>query len=265
MKEPTAAEAAEAAKGLTFEIVWAALMESRRQMDEWRAEMQEDARKREEEDARRRAEYEESTRKRDEEAQKREEEYARKRAEYEAEARKRDEEARKRDEEMQKRAEESRLNLEKAMAETRRQLGGIGNTIGELTESMFYGDLWEKFAEYGIPVTSQSVRRTFRDENKTLIAEADVYIENGEYTIPVEVKTKLTEKDVDEHIERIEVIRKYLDARGDKRKLLGAVAGGIVNEKVLKYAQAKGMFVLVQSGDSVTIADTPKGFKAREW
>ena len=45
MEITTAAQAAEAAKGLTFEIVWAALMESRQQMEksneEFKKQMQE--------------------------------------------------------------------------------------------------------------------------------------------------------------------------------------------------------------------------------
>ena len=76
---------------------------------------------------------------------------------------------------------------------------------------------------------------------------------------------QLTKADVDEHIERIEIIRMHLDTKGDKRKLMGAVAGGVVADKVLSYAQENGLFVIVQSGDSATIADAPEGFKAREW
>jgi len=211
----TAAQAAEEAKGLTFEIVWTALMESRQQME-----------------------------KSNEEFNKRMQES---------------------DEKMQKQMQESKERTDKILDELSKNIGGVNNSLGDITESMFSGKLWDKFEEYGIPVTSQSIRRTFRDGKKNMIAEADIFIENGQYAIPVEVKTKPTEKDVDEHIMRIEAIRLYFDARDDKRKLLGAIAGGIVSEKVLKYAQTNGLFVLVQSGDSVTIADTPEGFKAREW
>ena len=228
----TAEEAAEAAKGLTFEIVWAALMENRLQLQETRKQFEEQNRE---------------WQKRMEESQKLA-----------------TEESQKRMEESRKLADESHQKLEKSIAEVNRQLGGLGNSIGELTESMFSGALWSKFSEYGITVGSQSARKRFSDGDR-VIAEADIFIENGEYAIPVEVKTRLTEKSVDGHIERIEVIRRYFDDKGDKRKLLGAVAGGMVTENMLKYAQDKGLFVLVQSGDSVTIADTPQGFKPREW
>jgi hypothetical protein len=70
---------------------------------------------------------------------------------------------------------------------------------------------------------------------------------------------------VDEHLERIEIIRGYMDKRGDSRKIIGAVAGGVVSDDVVNYAQKRGLYVIVQSGDSAAIAEIPKGFTARTW
>ncbi|MDR3172118.1 MAG: hypothetical protein LBU17_10930 [Treponema sp.] len=93
----------------------------------------------------------------------------------------------------------------------------------------------------------------------------DIFLENGDYAMLVEVKTSLTTGDVDKHLDRIAKIREYLENHGDKRILVGAVAGGIVPEKVRIYAEAKGLYVLVQSGESVTVTETPQTFKAMEW
>jgi hypothetical protein len=90
-------------------------------------------------------------------------------------------------------------------------------------------------------------------------------IENGVYVMAVEVKTDLSTEDVNEHIERMDIVRKYADEHEDKRKYLGAVAGGIVSESARKYARRKGFFVLEQTGDTVKIAETPKEWKPREW
>ena len=81
----------------------------------------------------------------------------------------------------------------------------------------------------------------------------------------MEVKTALSVDDVNGHIGRIEIIRRYMDARGDARKLVGAAATAIVNEGVIAYAQKKGLYVFVLAGDTIAIADAPQGFKAREW
>ncbi|MDR3138940.1 MAG: hypothetical protein LBT95_04625, partial [Treponema sp.] len=71
--------------------------------------------------------------------------------------------------------------------------------------------------------------------------------------------------DIEDHLKRIEKVRRQLDKRGDRRKLVGAVAGMAVPEHVREYAQQRGLYVLVQSGDSVALAEVPEGFKAREW
>ena len=232
----TAEQAVEAAKGLTFEKVWAALMENRQQIRESQHETQ----KRMDESLR-------ETRKLMQES---------------------NQETQKKMDESWQRMQESNRELKNRMDESQRRieknLGGLGNSLEWVTEAMFTNELWKKFSDIGIPVTGQSSHRKFCDD-KRVLAEADLFIENGQYAIAVEIKTKLSVEYVDEHLDRIETVRRYLDGRGDKRKLVGAVAGGVVPENVLKYAQKKGLYVVLQTGDSVAIADAPEGFKAREW
>ena len=184
------------------------------------------------------------------------------------EADKRLEESRK---ETDKRLEESKQELTESLRETNKivsdvtkNLGGIGNKLGQLTEALFSGELWKKFEKHGYEFNSQAQDKKFIMNGK-VIAEADFFLENGIYVMPVEVKTKPNTEDVDNHIKRIETIRAYMDSRGDSRKLLGAVAGGVFTDHVLEYAQAQGLYAFVQTGDSVAIADTPPGFEAREW
>jgi hypothetical protein len=243
MEVITGGHADEQTKGLTFEKVWAALMELRESQERTRKQMQES--------------YERTQKQMEEQM-----EESRKRMEEQMEeSRKRMEKI---NEETRKQIAQSQQESRKIVADLSKEIGGVSNSIGRFTETMFSEGLWKKFRNIGIPVSSQSIRRSFSEGDK-IIAEADVFIENGEYAIPVEVKTSLSVEDVNGHLDRMEVIRRYLDARGDKRKLVGAVAGGVVSENVLRYAQKKGLFVLVQSGESVTIAAVPEGFEAKEW
>ena len=129
---------------------------------------------------------------------------------------------------------------------------------------MFSTELWKKFNDIGFTFTKQAQGMKFYEDERVL-AEVDFFLENGLYAMLVEIKTELSVGDVDDHLERIEKIRQYMDKRKDMRKLVGAVAGGIVSENVLRYAQKKGLFVIEQTGDSVAIAAMPQGFKAREW
>ena len=213
MSTMTAEQAAEAAKGLTFEKVWAALMETRQRMEETRQRM---------------------------------------------------EEAHKQTEEMHQETEKAFLRMEKGLADLKKTVGGLGNMQGRLTEALFEANLWKKFNKIGFAFTSQVSRKEFM-EGDNAIAEADFFLENGEYAMPVEVKTDLSVGHVDEHLEHIAKIRQYMDAHGDSRKLVGAIAGEIVPNNVMRYAQKKGLYVLTQTGDSIAIASAPQGFKPREW
>ncbi|MCL2165065.1 MAG: hypothetical protein FWH55_11915 [Oscillospiraceae bacterium] len=203
MEPMTAEQAAKAAEGLTFEKVWAAMMESGKRADQQMEQLRDQMR-------------------------------------------------------------ESRLEADKQMKEMQKSIGGLGNSLGRLTEEMFSAELYKKFSDIGFTFTKQAERVKF-NENKQVIAEVDLFLENGEYVMLVEIKTDLSISDVDRHIEKIGIIRKYMDTRGDARKIVGAVAGGIVPEKVLKYAQSRGLYVVVQSGDAVEIANISMSFTAREW
>jgi hypothetical protein len=94
--------------------------------------------------------------------------------------------------------------------------------------------------------------------------EVDILLENGTHSIAVEVKAKPKDLDIDEHIERLEFLRRYKDKFRDPRKLLGAIAGAIMSDSVRNYALKAGLYVIEQTGDTVKI-DNPQGFVPREW
>ena len=170
----------------------------------------------------------------------------------------------KRQKEMDARIEKMQKETKEHIDELSKNIGGLGNSIGRLTEALFSAELVKKFNDIGYTFTKDGHNTSFREDGK-VIAEADFFLENGDYVMPVEVKTDLTTHYVDKHLERIEKIRGYMDIRGDSRKIIGAVAGGFVLDGVLAHAHDNGLFVIVQSGESVTIANPPAGFALREW
>jgi hypothetical protein len=203
MEAMTAEQALEAAKGFTFEKVWAAMMKTDARMEEATKQMREEMEKTHEKTA-------------------------------------------------------------KLVADLSKNIGGVQNSIGRLTESMFTADLRSKFNALGYEFTQTAFRKEYA-ENDNVITEVDAILENGEYILLLEIKTELKLEFVGCHLERIEKVRKYMDDHNDTRKIIGAGAGGVVSKDVLRYAQKNGLFVIVQSGDSSAIADMPKGFKARVW
>jgi hypothetical protein len=240
MATMTVEEAAEWGKTLSFEKVWAAIMETGAQM---KRSSEETDRKLAETAAQLKRSGEET----DERIRRSSEETDRKLAEMSAEI--------------------SRVHAEtaKEINKLSKNVGGINNSLGRWTERMTAAQLWKKFDKFGFVFTKDAVNVKFRDKNGRVIAEVDIFLENGAYVMLVEVKLDLTVEDVDKHLERIEKVRRCMDERGDRRTIVAAVAGAIVCEKACEYAQGKGLYVLAPSGDSVAVANVPEGFTRREW
>jgi hypothetical protein len=148
--------------------------------------------------------------------------------------------------------------------ETDRKISNLGSRIGELIETLVASNLLKKFTDRGFVFTRTNLNVLLTNADNSYLAEIDILLENGNTALAVEVKSRLTVDDVKEHLERMEKLRRYADERGDRRKFLGAVAGGIIPEGVKPFAIKSGFFVIEQSGDTAVIS-VPEGFIPREW
>jgi hypothetical protein len=159
---------------------------------------------------------------------------------------------------------ESLKDTDKKWKEASRIVGDLGNKLGIVVEHLVLSNIKEKFNALGYEFTKAGPSVLIEDRKKKIITQIDAMLENGEYALAIEVKTQLNVGHVNEHLERMEKLRRYADDRGDKRKFLGAVAGAIVADNVKEYALKKGFYVIRQSGDTVTI-ENHDSFKPREW
>jgi F0F1-type ATP synthase membrane subunit b/b' len=257
----TAEQAAEAGKSLNFEKVWAALMETRQQMTDLSAET-----------AKHIKELSDNIKETDDRVRKTNAETSQRLEKASAETNQRLEKASAETAQyLEKVSAETSQHLEKVSAETGQRIkdlsdniGGINNTLGKLTEAMVSCNVWCKFEPLGYAFTTASQNRVFF-ENGRRIAESDFFLENGDFVMPIEVKTTLEVEDVNKHLKRIGLIRHYLDSRHDGRKIVAAMAGAVVSPKVLDYAHENGLYVLVLNGENIDVADGGEGFKARSW
>ena len=87
---------------------------------------------------------------------------------------------------------------------------------------------------------------------------------NADYSIAVEVKTTLKPVDVDDHLHRLDKLKKNPIRSIKGTTLLGAVAGMKIEGHADKYAYRQGLFVLKQKGEIVEIANDAK-FQPKEW
>jgi hypothetical protein len=141
------------------------------------------------------------------------------------------------------------------------QLGKLGNRLGEFVEWQVRPAAVRLFQERGIDVNELSADLSVQKGDDGL--EIDLLVVNGSEAIAIEVKSKLTQADVDEHLERLDKFKKLLP-RYQSLKILGAVAAMVTPSEVARYAYRQGLFVIAQSGDNLVILNDQK-FQPKAW
>ena len=139
----------------------------------------------------------------------------------------------------------------------------MGNTLGEIVEHLVAPGIEERFWELGVEFKLVASNLRLREGGKT-VAEIDVLLENDDVIMAVEVKSKPKAGDVAAHEARLERARGYYGRRNDGRRILGAMAGAVFGESQRQEALDAGIYVLVQSGDTMRL-DVPEGFEPRAW
>ena len=172
-----------------------------------------------------------------------------------------------RDAEFDRRMVEHRAEYARERRELNKKIGDLGNSIGRIIEHMVAGNnIIRKFKALDYEIESHSRNKQFGHTfPKDLRGEIDLFLENGDIAILIEVKTTLETKDVRKHMECLEKFRRFADIKKDNRRFIGAVAGAVIEGEALDFAHENGMYVIVQSGKAVEIVQTPEGFKAKEW
>jgi hypothetical protein len=130
-------------------------------------------------------------------------------------------------------------------------IGGLSNTLGSLVEHIMTPGLPGKFRQFGFTFDKTTTVKWAVEGN--VYTEIDGLLENGSQAMVVEVKTTLRRVDIDDHLERMEKVRKYADDHGDKREFLGSIAATIADKDTKEYALSKGFFVIEPSGEDVKI------------
>lgn len=147
------------------------------------------------------------------------------------------------------------------MKQLNEQLGKLGNRLGEFVEGLVKPAVVRLFQARGI-----AVHELYADVEVDRGEEGiqiDLLAVNDAEAVLVEVKSKLTLADVNEHLERLGKFKTLLPRYADVRAL-GAVAAMIVPQDVARYAYRQGLFVLAQSGDSVIILNDAR-FQPKAW
>ena len=162
---------------------------------------------------------------------------------------------------IQESRQETDLKLAQISQDANQRLGKLSDRLGEFAEYQVRPAVIRLFQSRNIPVREMIPNLSVQEGDEGI--EVDLLVVNGQNAVAVEVKLKLSQDDVDEHLERLESFKRFMPRYGDVR-LAGAVAGMIVPTNVGRYAYRKGLYVLAQSGDTMTILNRD-GFQPRVW
>lgn len=130
-----------------------------------------------------------------------------------------------------------------------REVGNVTDTLGRFAENMVAPAIVKLFNERGIPITDYS-QRVHSEARKI---EYDIVAFNKDYVVVVSVKMTLRVSDVKEFLEERLPIFKEVFPRYRDMKIVGAVAGVNILEMSDIYAMKRGLYVLTQSGDNITM------------
>lgn len=171
-------------------------------------------------------------------------------------------------EESERKSQEAREEMERELKEvqkaTQKIVGDLGRKFGSVVEHMFIPNLHAKFRQFGYTFEKSSTDLFIQGRTHQIFTEVDVFLENGDCAMAVEIKTQPNNNDILDHIERMEKLRQWADLHGDKRKLFGGIAGAIFLDNVRDYALKQGFYVIEQSGDTVTVIG-PEETRVRAW
>ncbi|MDP3876225.1 MAG: DUF3782 domain-containing protein [Methylobacter sp.] len=140
-------------------------------------------------------------------------------------------------------------------------IGKLGNRLGEFVEEAVRPSAVRLFREVGIDV--HEVQQNIIAQRNGESMELDLLVVNDNDAVAIECKSNLSVDDVNEHLARLDKIKRVLPRYKDNR-ILGAVAGMVIPEQVAQYAIRKGLYVIGQNGDHLELRNTSV-FVAKAW
>jgi hypothetical protein len=174
------------------------------------------------------------------------------------------EETNRRFEETSRRFEETDRQVKETSREVKeicKRVDGLSSKWGRFVEGLLVPAVERLFKERGITVEKVSQRIKIHKNGDAM--EIDIMVINREYVVLIEAKSTLSVENVNEHLEKLARFKSFFPEYAD-RKVIGAVAGIVIDEGADRYAYKSGLFVIGQSGETVKILNDKK-FIPRSW
>jgi hypothetical protein len=145
--------------------------------------------------------------------------------------------------------------------EVNKSVGRLTNRLGEFVEEAVRPSAVRLFRERGIDIHEVQQNISANRDGEGL--EIDLLVVNNKDVVVIECKSNLSIDDVNEHLERLEKVKRLLPDHKDKR-ISGAVAGMVIPANVATYAIRKGLYVIGQNGEHLELRND-MSFAAKVW
>jgi hypothetical protein len=178
-----------------------------------------------------------------------------------AEADRRFAEADRRAAEADRRAAESKAQNDRAIQAMQKTVDALTSRWGRFVENLVAPAVLRLFQERGFNV--QEVYQRVRSARGSRNLEIDVLVVDDDVAIVVEVKSRLTQNEIRQVLNTLSQFKTAFPHYANYQ-IHGAVAAIEIDKDVDTYAYNQGLFVIVQSGDSVMISNT-LDFRSRIW
>jgi len=142
----------------------------------------------------------------------------------------------------------------KVAKEANKAVSALTTRWGRFVEELVEPAVIDLFQQRGIDV--KEIHPRMRTRKQGFAMEIDIFAVDDDVAVLVECKSRLSQDDVDEFIEKLKRF-KLSFPHYSSYHVFGAVAGIEINEGIDRYAEKNGLFVIRPSGDSVTIVNPP--------
>ncbi len=147
------------------------------------------------------------------------------------------------------------------ITDVNKSVGRLTNRLGEFVEEAVRPSAVRLFRERGIDIHEVQQNISANRDGEGL--EIDLLVVNNKDVVVIECKSNLSIDDVNEHLERLEKVKRLLPDHKDKR-ISGAVAGMVIPGNVAAYAIKKGLYVIGQNGEHLELRND-MSFAAKIW
>ena len=150
---------------------------------------------------------------------------------------------------------------DRQIRQVNRQIGDLGNRLGEFVEWQVRPAAIRLFQSRGIAVQELAADVTIQRNGEGL--EIDLLAINTTVAVLIEVKSKLSQSDVDDHLDRLGKFKRLMPRYQDIQAM-GAIAAMVVPPDIARYAYRQGLFVIAPAGDDLAILNDAN-FSPRIW